>query len=444
VVNFNGGQLVHRCIELLLATDYPCGDLEVVVVDNASMDGSGDALADKFPGVRVERSPVNLGFAGGCNLGMRDLRGVDHVALVNSDALVTPGWLTPLVEALDADAQVGAVCPKILFASRFVELDLSAEAESAGGGDTRALGVRLSGVRCEGEDGWRRAGFPRGFYWPETDRSVASEPQFRWSEPEATLWAPVPRDLDRVERLELRMAAVGEKTVGVRCGSKTTRPELGRDPRWVEVDADAVPFDVVNNAGSLLVNGGYGADRGFRQRDDGTFDRPAEVFAWCGAAVVLSGRYLADVGTFCGRYFLYYEDFDLSWRGRSRGWRYLFVPSSVVHHVHAASTVEGSALFDHYVHRNRLLTLVKNAPAGFVARQLWAYAGELRELATQEVVLPAMRRQRPHPDRSSRQLRAAVGFAKNLPHALRARRQLGARHTVDRDELLSWMERADA
>ncbi len=59
-------------------------------------------------------------------------------------------------------------------------------------------------------------------------------------------------------------------------------------------------------------------------------------------------------GLFDERFFMYYEDTDLAWRGRARGWRYRYVPDAVLRHVHAATSVEGSPLFRHYVERNRL------------------------------------------------------------------------------------------
>ena len=74
--------------------------------------------------------------------------------------------------------------------------------------------------------------------------------------------------------------------------------------------------------------------------------------------------YLDDVGLFDERFFLYYEDTDLSWRGRLRGWRYVYVPTSLVRHRHAASSGVGSTVFRYYTERNRPLMLVKNAPAG--------------------------------------------------------------------------------
>ncbi len=87
--------------------------------------------------------------------------------------------------------------------------------------------------------------------------------------------------------------------------------------------------------------------------------------------MLLSARYLREVGTFDDRYFMYYEDTDLSWRGRLAGWRYCYVPESVVRHEHAASSKEGSALFMHYVERNRFLDpgsqrAVVDARRGFV------------------------------------------------------------------------------
>ena len=62
------------------------------------------------------------------------------------------------------------------------------------------------------------------------------------------------------------------------------------------------------------------------------------MWGWCGAAVLLRRRYLEEVGRFDERLFMYAEDADLSWRGARRGWRYRYVPTSVVRHEHRASS----------------------------------------------------------------------------------------------------------
>ena len=114
VVNYNGADSLEACLEALA---LHAGDgNEVLVVDNASTDGSAE-IADRFaaevPAIRVLRSPVNRGYAGGVNTGLAEARG-RHIAVLNMDIVVTPGWLDPLVESLRQRPATGAVCPLIV------------------------------------------------------------------------------------------------------------------------------------------------------------------------------------------------------------------------------------------------------------------------------------------------------------------------------------------
>jgi GT2 family glycosyltransferase len=110
IPHWNGEGILRRCLVSLRRTRGV--RFEVVVVDNASTDRSPDMVRREFPGVRMVRSPVNLGFAGGCNLGI-GIAASPYLALLNNDAVVTPGWLQPLVEAMDADPGLAAVQPKL-------------------------------------------------------------------------------------------------------------------------------------------------------------------------------------------------------------------------------------------------------------------------------------------------------------------------------------------
>ena len=415
LVNYNGGAHVVRAVEHLTRTEWPADDLELVVVDNASVDGSPEAISERFgDAVQVIRSPANFGFAGGNNLALRDRTGIDYVALVNNDAFVEPGWLAPLVEALERDPSLGAANAKILFEPRFAEVTVRTEAFVPPTADARELGVQVHGIEAGGEDALWKAKFVRGFH----DR----EPAFRWSSGEGTVWVPLPSDTEPPAQAVFRLAAEREKPVTLTAGGAAVTATVTPEPSDVELELPGPFFDVINNAGSLLIEGGHGADRGFWEVDDGRFDTPVETFAWCGNGVVLSSRYLDDVGLFDDSYFMYYEDFDLSWRGRARGWRYLCVPQSVLRHRHAASLGENSPTFDHYVHRNRLVTLVKNAPAAFVAAQLAEYLRELGQLTNGELVQPTLRRIPAHANHSARRARSLGAFLKLLPHALRHRR----------------------
>jgi N-acetylglucosaminyl-diphospho-decaprenol L-rhamnosyltransferase len=285
VVNYNGGDLTVDCLRSLVATRWRADRLEVVLVDNASTDGVVARVRTELPVVTVIESDRNLGFAGGCNLGMRDRADVDFVALVNSDATVDPGWLAPLVDALAQDSSLGAACPKVIY---------------AGDGLIDNVGVE----------------------------------QGKW---------------------------------------------------------------------------GRGADRGHLEPDRGQYDAPADVFAWCGAAVLLRGSYLDAVGEFDERLFLYCEDLELAWRGRASGWRYRTVPESVVRHVHGATSGAGSPLQRFYNLRNALLVAVRHAPLST------AITAAARSLAA--IPYAAIRDPRDVATRA----RAFGGFVRLAPAMLRAR-----------------------
>jgi GT2 family glycosyltransferase len=417
VVNFNGGQLTLRCLERVLGTDWPGEQLEVVLVDNASSDGVVDRVRTELPEVRVIESAINLGFAGGCNLALQDLGGIDYVALLNNDAMVDAGWLSPLVRVLEGDASLGAACPKILFASRFLDVELDSPTHRIGGGDPRAVGVRLSGVRVAGRDVTLDAHYWQGFWGPEHGRGP--EAAYQWTKGTATLRVPVTDGSPAV--CELRLATDHPTHVSLRSGARQRAYDVGPVPTWYAAPLDGVPFDVVNNVGSVLTEDGYGADRGYLERDIRQYERDEDVFAWCGGAVLLRPGYLADVGLFDERLFLYYEDLELSWRGREHGWRYRYVPDSVVRHLHSASTVEGSAAFAYYNERNRLLTLARHAAPRDLARSITRYLLVTASYTRRDVVSPILRGESARPTIPGRRLRAFAGFVAGAPAMLRRR-----------------------
>ncbi len=97
VLNWNGAGILPRCLEALAQQTFT--DYEVLVVDNASTDGSADELEIKWPGVKVMHNPSNLGFAEGNNRGARDANGC-WLAFLNNDAFPQPGWLAALADAI--------------------------------------------------------------------------------------------------------------------------------------------------------------------------------------------------------------------------------------------------------------------------------------------------------------------------------------------------------
>lgn len=421
VVNWNGGQLTHDCLQSLLATDWPADSLELLVVDNASTDGSAEKLARDFPRVTIIRNTENVGFAEACNQGARSPGAYDFLALVNNDATVDPGWLAPLVEVLQADPQLGAACPKILFAPSFVDVEVHVRRRP----DT-ARGVELRQVSVDGRDVSSKVQYRYGFDWGRDRFSIGRIERHAGSD--AAIRVPLPPDVTAPESVEVVLE--GEAAiVELRCGGSRVIHRV--DGKVATVPAGAEPYRVINNLGVEIDRLGRGTDRAFRERDDGSQDQPAEVAGWSGGGVLLRRPYLDDCGLFDPQFFIYYEDLDLSWRGRRRGWRYRTVPASVLNHVHTATNVEGSARFWFHNDRNRLLMLARNAAVTTVLEAVWEFLVTTGSYARQDVVSPLLARQRPGPAMLALRLRTLLSFLALAPGViwtrLRGTQKIGTR-----------------
>ncbi len=148
---------------------------------------------------------------------------------------------------------------------------------------------------------------------------------------------------------------------------------------------------------------------------------PTEVFAWCGAGVLMPAQYLQDVGLFDERLFLYSEDLELAWRGREHGWRYAYVPESVLRHVHMASSVDGSRLKLFYDGRNQLVVALRHARMSAVVNVLGWYVRATASRALRDVVAPLLSGRRPTVDAVAIRARALASFARLAPPMVRER-----------------------
>ena len=119
VVSWNGAHLLPGCMDSLLAQTV-AADLEVVVVDNASEDGTAAMLAGRYPRAIVVRSESNLGFAGGADLGLAGFEG-SFIALLNNDATFDTDAVEQMIAVMEqpGNERVGAVTAKILLAGAY-------------------------------------------------------------------------------------------------------------------------------------------------------------------------------------------------------------------------------------------------------------------------------------------------------------------------------------
>jgi N-acetylglucosaminyl-diphospho-decaprenol L-rhamnosyltransferase len=114
IVSWNVRDLLTRCLDSLFAElDSSAIDARVIVVDNASSDGSVEMVRSRYPRIEVIASEKNLGFAGGNNIGLNHIRvmeqGVEFVLLLNPDAEVQPSAIKTLLDVIRSRSDVAVV-----------------------------------------------------------------------------------------------------------------------------------------------------------------------------------------------------------------------------------------------------------------------------------------------------------------------------------------------
>src|SRR5579864_4098975 len=114
IVTYNTREFIEPCLESVLRQNYP---IKVVVVDNASMDGTRGVLAGYEDRVRVIYNNENVGFAAAQNQAIAAGES-DWVLVLNPDVVLMPGFIEQLVEGGQLDPKVGTVCGRLLATGR--------------------------------------------------------------------------------------------------------------------------------------------------------------------------------------------------------------------------------------------------------------------------------------------------------------------------------------
>jgi GT2 family glycosyltransferase len=127
ILNWNGVKHLEEFLPSVTKSDWP--NLEIVVGDNASSDGSVAFVKEKYPEITIIQNDANYGFTGGYNKVLEHVE-ADYYILLNSDVEVPAGWIKPVIELMESDPLIAAAAPKI---KAYLQKDHFEHAGAAGG-----------------------------------------------------------------------------------------------------------------------------------------------------------------------------------------------------------------------------------------------------------------------------------------------------------------------
>jgi len=415
VLNWNSLWYTSRCLRSLEATDYPADRIQVVLADNGSDDGSLELLRARFPTLRVVANGANMGFAEGNNRAMRDLDGVDLVALVNNDATVEPGWLRAMADALVARPELGAAAAELLLDPAFARLDVAVSGPP----------VRLERVELDGRDVTARCRVDGSVVVGDPDWPLREHHELHG---DAVVWVPTATDGGRLALTVAPLAAGAAPT------SVTLRTADGADASSaaagdvLAVELGRTRTELLNGLGTGLTDDLEGVDLGFGRPVD-EFAVPTGPMGFCGGGAVLRADALRQVGLFDPDFFAYYEDTDLSWRLRRAGWQIAAVPGARIHHAFGGAGGSTAPWFFFLNYRNWLVTVLRNGTSTEVRRAFAKAFDSSTRSVRGNVIGRARRGRRPSFRLSAAWARVWLGVLGAAPGALRSRRRarVGAR-----------------
>lgn len=356
IVNYNGRRFIDNLFNSLVKLEHPGYEFEVVFVDNNSTDDSIEYIEkneiwNRNLKIKLVKNKDNLGFAGGNNSGVAASEG-EYVIFLNNDTAVMPDWMTELYQTIKTHEDYGIVASKLLFFYDFIRLDFSTK-------DNIKLRKIIS---INGTDYIIDNKFCKNEVYSENIICFGN----------TTIAIPLLQDLPEMLRdsgnsaesdynIVLKFDHFNPDTDKIStCGIDKI---IDANELTIHIPADKIrdnKYRIVQNAGSGINEKIEGFDIGMGEPDSPEYDIPKELISGCGASIIMRKTDFESVGGFDEKFFMYYEDTDLSFRIRKLRKKIWYCPTSLVRHIHTGSSKEWSPFFSHQVNRNKLLFVYKN------------------------------------------------------------------------------------
>lgn len=346
LVNYNGKRYIDNLFQSLVKIQHEDFTYEVIFEDNNSTDDSVEYLKNSGYGeqcnLKIVESKENLGFAGGNNLAVAHAEG-KYIILLNNDTAVDEYWLSEIYHFIMNHPECGMANSKLVFFYDFMKLTFT----------TKDKVVMERTIAINGQEYKIDNKFCKNVLCQEKEVVC-----FGHSE----IFIPM---LDGTEnhRIQLHIREADEGAV-IHIGDKNCPAETEVHAELNSAYVKAHSVTLIQNAGSGVNEAYDGYDIGFCEADGEQYENSYEINNGCGASIIMLKEDFEKCGKFDERFFMYYEDTDLSYRIRKLNKKILYCPTSVVRHIHTGSSTEWSPFFVYHVCRNKLLFIKKNVSTG--------------------------------------------------------------------------------
>lgn len=353
LVNYNGKRYIDNLMRSLCQLKHSDFTYEVIFVDNASTDGSVQYLKEKqleqVIDLTIVESEENLGFAGGNNLGVEYASG-SYIVFLNNDTMPETDWLENLYHYINRSPDVVMANSKLVFFYDFIKLTFR----------TQDKILLKHEIQINGKEYKIENKFCKNLLY-EPDRLVC----FGHSE----ICVPLlDGETDYIILLETISAGEGDRALA--CEEEAGL--VSNETAQLSISCGDIAqerFTLIQNAGSGINEDYDGFDIGFCELDGEAYAKEYEITNGCGASIIMRRDDFTQCGMFDEKFFMYYEDTDLSFRMKKNGGKIMYCPDSVVRHIHTGSSTEWSPFFVYHIYRNKLLFLKKN----FGGKVFWKY-----------------------------------------------------------------------